>query len=94
MLFLSGYDLSVPGIGLGVLVSPFLPTCHHIPPLPRSELELVTIFPVHERFEPSICLGSLAPSPLRPTCTIPPVPFFRICFFVAWDLKHTEPGMG
>ena len=40
-LFLSGYDHSKPGIGLSGLVPPSLPTHHHIPPLPYSELEFV-----------------------------------------------------
>ena len=82
VLFLSGYDPSEPGVGLSWLVPPSLPTHHHIPPLPYSQLEL-HFFSGYERFEPTIGLGGLATSPLRPTSTIPLPPFseFVIYFF-------------
>ena len=65
---------------MGGLVPPSLPTHHHIPPNPFSELEL-NIFSGHERFEPTIGLGGLATS-LRSTSTIslPPLSEFVICF--------------
>ena len=81
-LFLSGYDLSEPSIGVGGLVPPSLPTHHHIPPLPISELEIIC-FSGYERFEPTIVLGGLATSPLRPTSTIPPPSFPSLIFFLA-----------
>ena len=55
-----------PGINLGGRVLPSLPTQHHNPPLPFSELVLIFLSG-HERFEPTIGLGGLVPSPLRPT---------------------------
>ncbi len=102
VLFLSGYDLSEPSIGLGGLVPPSLPTHHHIPTLPFSELELI-FFSGYERFEPTIGLGGLATAPLRPTSTIPPPSFseFVIYFFFrlgllnlpsVWDLFSQKSG--
>ena len=91
VLFLSGYDRSEPGIGLGGLVPPPLPTQHHNPPLPSSELVLI-FFSEHERFEPTVGLGGLAPSPLRPTSIIIAPPFFRVCYFFSRALEPPEPG--
>ena len=70
----SGYDRSEPGIGLRGLVPPSLPTHHHIPPLPSSELDL-NIFPgmsVSNRV--SVWVGSL------PLLSAPPLPFHRTLF--------------
>ena len=86
VLFLSGYDHSDPGIDLDGLVPPSLPTHHHIPPLPYSELELI-FFSGHERFEPTIGLGGLATCPLRPTSTIPPPPSSEFFFSFLGLLK-------
>ena len=46
-------------------------------------------FSGHERS--TIGLGELAPSPLQPTSTIPPLPFFRVCYFFSRALE--PPGL-
>ena len=59
VLFLSGYDLSEPGIGLGGLVPSSLSTHHHIPPLSYSELELIFFSGMSVSNRPSVLVGSL-----------------------------------
>ena len=81
VLFLSGYDLFEPDIGLDGFVPPsFPPNLHHNPPLPSSELESFFVSDMSFSKRASVWVGSLTHLPAPP----PPshrTPFASLFFF-------------